>query len=87
MIYSGSSFQFSEFRIQIRVKSSGSMRIRIQPVLFKYCSGYESINARVYVCDNLCTVLGKNAPNGYTEIHQSILNSYSTLYLEIIKKP
>ena len=42
-----------------------------------YCSGYESINARVYVCDNLCTVLGKNAPNGYTEIHQSILNSYN----------
>ena len=30
------------------------------------------------MCNNLCTVLGKNAPNGYTEIHQSILNSYST---------
>ena len=44
-----------------------------------YCSGYESINARVYVCNNLCTVLGKNAPNGYTEIHQSILNSYSIM--------
>ena len=33
----------------------------------------------VYVCNNPCTVLGKNAPNGYTEIHQSILNSYKTL--------
>ena len=47
------------------------------PMEIRYCSGYESINARVYVCDNLCTVLGKNAPNGYTEIHQSILNSYT----------
>ena len=28
------------------------------------------------MCNNPCTVLGKNAPNGYTEIHQSILNSY-----------
>ena len=32
------------------------------------------------MCNNLCTVLGKNAPNGYTEIHQSILNSYSTVF-------
>ena len=33
------------------------------------------------MCDNLCTVLGKNAPNGYTEIHQSILNSYNIIYI------
>ena len=30
------------------------------------------------MCNNPCTVLGKNAPNGYTEIHQSILNSYKS---------
>ena len=40
MIYSGSSFEFFDFRIQAKVpdlcKSSGFMRIRIQPMLFKY---------------------------------------------------
>ena len=40
MIYSGSSFEFFDFRIQAKVpdlcKSSGFMRIRIQPILFKY---------------------------------------------------
>ena len=33
------------------------------------------------MCNNPCTVLGKNALNGYTEIHQSILNSYSFSFL------
>ena len=28
------------------------------------------------MCNNPCTVVGKNPQNGYTEIHQSILNSY-----------
>ena len=39
------------------------------------------------MCNNLCTVLGKNAPNGYTEIHQSILNSYNTDKIENDEDP
>ena len=42
---------------------------------------------REYMCviiRVLSTVLGKNAPNGYIEIHQSILNSYIIIIIIIV---